>query len=148
MLTQHTFVKAILEGDQSVAELSRLLGDVNEDYIRRLSTMMFIMENCKANGRNDVAIFEYINNNFSKVLSIVEQHNLVLPEEVIVIERVVKQLAEEGAPGIMGGTAAGTINTAAAVATSQIDTDAVDATTPRIYPGKKKKKDSNNVILS
>ena len=83
-----------------------------------------------------------------------------MPEETSIIENVVKRFAlKESAGGagagagpggttggvsVGGGSPAGSISTAAAVATPQIDTSAIDSKTPRIYPNKKRK---NNIII-
>ena len=152
MLTQEKFVESILERSNLLTELTVLLGDVNESYSRRLATMVFILESCKASHKTKNVV-EHIKENFNNVISIIEQYNIMLPEETAVIEKVVARLMEDSAGGTAGGisggsgAAAGSISTAAAAATSQIDTDAIDAKTPRIYAGKKKR-DPHNVILS
>ena len=153
MLTQQNFVQSILEGSKELEELTNLLGDVTESYTRNLATMMFILETCKTSAKSKDMI-AHIKENYSKVLTIVETYSIQLPEEMAIIEKVVKQLSEDGAGaggtagGISGGSggAAGSVSTAALAATPQVDTTAIDAKTPRIYPNKKRK--PHNVIIS
>lgn len=73
---------------------------------------------------------ENIKTNWNKILTIIEEHDIKLPEEEIAIESAMKSIAEEGeAP----------TNVSAGI----------DASTPRIYPKKQKKEkeDDSSIIV-
>lgn len=153
---QHRFIKCLLENSVSTQDLMPLLNEGAQTFARKMSTMLFILESCDANLIESAKV-KHIKENYSKVMSILEEYNIELPEETTVIEQVVAALYEDagaagggGAPGVSGGSgaAAGAVSTAAiAAAGKPVTTDAVDPTVPRLYPGKKKK-NPNNVIAS
>lgn len=149
MITKQKFVRAILEGSTQVSGLSALLMENKSSFVRKLSTMLFIYESCKDSSEEYKVA--HIKESFNKILAIIEEYDVLLPEETAIIESAVKQLSEDGeggggAPAVSGGSgsAAGSISTAAmAAAGKPVTTDAIDSKTPRIY--RKKKKNESTV---
>lgn len=99
-------------------------------------TMMLVAE---AKDKSLDACLEYITKNFSKVINIVEEYGVKLPEEEVQLEQIVKAIAEEGeggAPAGDGGTPPTNV------------TAGIDAATPRIYRNKKRKDDVDTVVIT
>lgn len=96
-------------------------------------TMMLVTE---AKDKSLDACLEYITKKFSKVINIVEEYSVKLPEEEVQLEQIVKAIAEDGEAGGGAESAAPTNITAG-----------IDASTPRIYRNKKRK-DEENVVAT
>lgn len=96
-------------------------------------TMMLVAESKQ---KSLESCLEYITKNFSKVISIVEEYGVKLPEEEVQLEQIVKAIAEEGegaAPA--GGEGSAPTNVTAGI----------EPTTPRIYRNKKRKEEDTDV---
>lgn len=96
-------------------------------------TMMLVAESKQ---KSLESCLEYITKNFSKVISIVEEYGVKLPEEEVQLEQIVKAIAEDGegaAPA--GGEGSAPTNVTAGI----------DASTPRIYRNKKRKEEDTDV---
>lgn len=98
-------------------------------------TMMLVAESKQ---KSLESCLEYITKNFSKVISIVEEYGVKLPEEEVQLEQIVKAIAEEGegaAPAGDGGASDVPANVTAGI----------EPTTPRIYRNKKRKEEDTDV---
>jgi len=96
---------------------------------RKLSVMLMIYKDSKGVLQERV---ESVKKQFKKVLSIVDENDLKLPEEENEIKSCMKKIDEEGegaVGGVTGGSPAPTNVTAG-----------IEASTPRIDPGRIKKK--------
>lgn len=100
-------------------------------------TMMLVAE---AKDKSLDACLEYITQNFSKVMSIVEEYGVKLPEEEVQLEQIVKAIAEEGEGGAPAGGEGGTPPTNVSAG--------IDAATPRIYRNKKRKEDVDISVIT
>ena len=101
-------------------------------FVNMLTVTMMLFAESKSKSL-DVCL-EHITKNFSKIIAIVEEYGVKLPEEEVQLEQIVKSLAEEGEGG---GSSAPTNVTAG-----------IDATTPRIYRDKKRKEETDVPVIS
>lgn len=130
------FAKALLNSSSTIQEqktinsdLLPLLQEGASSFVRKLSCMLLIAEHAK---EFDVHVIEDIKSKWGKILSIVEEHDIHLPEQELAIESALYQIKEEGE-----GAAAPT-NVSAGI----------DASTPRIDPKKRKEvKDDSSIIV-
>jgi hypothetical protein len=123
MQYQEQIVKAMLlnekfdERSQITDALLPLFESVNAPMTKKLSVAILLATESK--NRSLVEMLEYVKKNFVNVMSIIEEHDVKLPEEECALEATVKKIYEEGeAPANV--------------------TANIDATTPRIDPKKKK----------
>lgn len=146
MSQKHQFVRDLLTGKPELSVIAALLEAGSATLDRKLATIMLIAEQLEGSYSNP-GLTKHILENYIKVLDVIESYKIELPEEISVIENAIAMLTEDGgaaggggAPAVSGGSgaAAGSVSTAAIAATRQVDTTAIDAKTPRIYPRKKK----------
>lgn len=147
MSHKHQFVRNLLTGSPELSVIAALLEAGNATLDRKLATIMLIAEQLDGSYSNP-NLTKHILENYIKVLDVIESYKIELPEEISVIENAISMIAEDGegaaggggAPAVSGGSgaAAGQVSTAAIAATRQVDTDAIEANVPRIYPKKKK----------
>lgn len=105
------------ERSQILESLLPLFESVNAPMTKKLSVAILLATESK--NRSLVEMLEYVKKNFVNVMSIIEEHDVKLPEEECALESTVKKIYEEGeAPANV--------------------TANIDATTPRIDPKKKK----------
>jgi hypothetical protein len=130
------FIKSLLKQSTLVEEqnlinedLFPLLLDGNISFVRKLSCMLLLAEQHDAINESSIA---QIKNNWRKILSIVEEHNIYLPEAEIAIETALKAIQEEGESAAPANVTAG-----------------IDASTPRIDPKimKKRKEDKQSSVI-
>ena len=133
-INRSSFVKAILtqsyiQENINIESLQMALLTKAEGipFVTKLAVMSMIFEN--AIGSIDQKI-KAIDESFDKILSIVSEHKLVLPEEECMIEKVIKDLQEEGEGAVVSAP------------TNSVS--GIEPTTPRISP--KKKKEVEDVI--
>lgn len=130
------FAKALLNSSSTIQEqktinsdLLPLLQESTSSLVRKLSCMLLIAEQKNS---FDVQVLEEIKTKWSRILSIVEEHDIHLPEQELAIEAAISQIQEEGE-----GAAAPT-NVSAGI----------DSSTPRIDPKKRKEaKDDSSIIV-
>lgn len=121
-----SFVKAILtqkdifeHTDILPLKLTLLESYANVSLATKLAVMMMIFENANGSVKDKI---NYVIESFDKILDIVNEHNMSLPEEECIIEKIINDLSEEGEAAISP------TNSVAGI----------EPTTPRINPKKKK----------
>ena len=99
-VNRSSFVKAILNRksifecvDMSTLESTLIEHHTNISLVTKLAVMMMIFENTI--GSIQVKI-DSINESFDKILSIICEHNIALPEEECIIEKIIDDLTEDG----------------------------------------------------
>ena len=132
-VTSDSFVKAILtqsiEDYQDISSIgmSLLEGNDNVSLEKKLSVMLMIFENTTGSIQTRMTSVKEC---FDKTLSIVVEHDLKLPEEECIIEKAIKDLAEEGE----------------VVSAPTNVTAGIEPNVPRIDSKKKKIKEVDHVI--
>lgn len=140
-LSTQDFIRAVLLkeslGHSNVirAALLPLYEQHETSIVNKLTVTMLLIQESKAKSLD--ACLEYITKNFNKVIKIVEEYAVKLPEEEVQLEQIVKAIAEEGEGGGDGGAAAPTNVTAG-----------IEPTTPRIYRKKRKEEDTDVPVIA
>lgn len=136
-LSTKDFIRAVLVKESlNSTEIRAALLPLYEQHTTSMTnmlvvTMMLITESkCKT---LDTCL-DYITQNFGKVVSVVEEYGVKLPEEEVQLEQIVKEISEEGEAPVGGGEAPTNV------------TAGIDPTTPRIY--RKRHKDDEDVTAT
>lgn len=136
-LSTQDFIRAVLlkeslESSKAIrAALLPLYEQHQSSMTNMLAVTMLLVSESK--DKSLEACLEYITKNFSKVISVVEEYGVKLPEEEVHLEQIVKAIAEEGEGGGGDASAAPTNVTAG-----------IEPTTPRIYRNKKRKEEETD----
>ena len=119
------FVRSILlneefESRDSIREaLLPLYESTTGSMANKLAITLMLAEDAKSDSIEEQ--LDHIKKNFASVVGVIEQYEVKLPEEEVALEAMVASMFEEGEMNVTAG---------------------IDASTPRIYPKKKKKEDN------
>lgn len=104
--------------------------------VNKLTVTMMLIQESKSKSLE--SCLEYIKENFNKIVAIIEEYGVKLPEEEVQLEQIVKAIAEdgEGAPVASGGTPPTNV------------TAGIEPTTPRIYRNKKRKEETDVPVIA
>ncbi len=134
-INRSSFVKSILtqnhvehDFNTSLLKSTLLESNLNVTLVTKLAVMMMIFENSTGSIEDKI---KHISESFEKVLSIICEHKLILPEEECIIEKILKDIQEEGEVSAPTNSVSG-----------------IEPTTPRISPRKNKKteEDDNGIF--
>lgn len=113
-LSTKDFIRAVLlneshENNKAIRDVLLPLYEKHQSSIVNMLTVTMMLVN-EARGKSLSECLLYIESNFSKVVSVVEEYHVKLPEEEVQLEQIVKEISEDGeAPAnVTAGIDAGT----------------------------------------